>query len=504
MAPSGGGKSFSALLLAMGIQQECGGDIYVIDSDNNRALHYAGTKTAAGSIIKFKHVPFSAPHDSISCRDALRYCEAQKAGVIIFDTLSKEHEGEGGMLEAHETELDRLAGTDFRKRESMNMLAWAKPKAARRKLIQAIQELETHAIFTFRAKQGVKPIKVNGKTEVVQQGFTPIAGDEMAFEMTLMALLLPHSGGIATWESEFVGERMMIKLPEQFAGLRTRKEPLDEKLGVHLARWAKGGVERPKSAKPAANSESRADPAGHASTAGTATDGGAQATGTDTGLTTTEGLAGDKRPQEAAAAQNVAASSTMSASATDASGASAEETSSPRQGELLIGDGSDKQDDGVPGNKEPARFDERANDREMPEEETEPVDDALVAFADAIAEAKTWPNITAALVALTNAPWWSAADYGSKEKCRAAMYHRLLDLRQRGDKTDHVLDMHAYRAYIAYETDIEALKGTRAAAARIGSPAWDALQTNAKSALDRAFAERLRTLEAGPKVEEFA
>jgi adenylylsulfate kinase-like enzyme len=47
--PSGGGKTFSALRLATGIQQVTGGDIYFIDTESRRALHYADQ-------FKFKHV----------------------------------------------------------------------------------------------------------------------------------------------------------------------------------------------------------------------------------------------------------------------------------------------------------------------------------------------------------------------------------------------------------------------------------------------------------------
>jgi hypothetical protein len=71
-------------------------------------------------------------------------------------------------------------------------------------------------------------------------GFMPIAGEEFVFEQTLNALLLPGAGGVPSWSSEQVGERTMIKLPEQFASLRDYKGPLDEKVGKKLALWAAG------------------------------------------------------------------------------------------------------------------------------------------------------------------------------------------------------------------------------------------------------------------------
>lgn len=235
MGPSGGGKTFSALRLATGIQRVTGGEIYVIDTEAKRALHYADR-------FQFKHVPFGEPFGSLDYLAALRFCVDQGAKVIIVDSMSHEHEGPGGLIDLHDQVLTRMAGSDFGKRERMKMLAWAEPKADRRELINGILRLDANFIFCFRAKNTSKPVKnALGKTEVVPLGFMPIAGEEFVFEQTLNALLLPGAGGIPSWSSANVGESTMIKLPEQFAKLRERTTPLDEKLGEHLAKWASGG-----------------------------------------------------------------------------------------------------------------------------------------------------------------------------------------------------------------------------------------------------------------------
>jgi len=56
---------------------------------------------------------------------------------------------------------------------------------------------------------------VKGK-EPEALAFMPIAGEEFVYEMVLKCLLLPAANGVPTWQSENTGERMMIKLPEQF------------------------------------------------------------------------------------------------------------------------------------------------------------------------------------------------------------------------------------------------------------------------------------------------
>jgi hypothetical protein len=122
---------------------------------------------------------------------------------VIVDSMSHEHEGPGGMVDLHDQIVDRMAGNDYAKRERVKMLAWSEPKQKRRALINGILQLNANFIFCFRAKNTSKPVKGNnGKTEVQQMGFMPIAGEEFVFEQTLNALLLPGAGGVPTWSSE--------------------------------------------------------------------------------------------------------------------------------------------------------------------------------------------------------------------------------------------------------------------------------------------------------------
>lgn len=247
VSPSGGGKTRSALRLATGIQRVCGGEIFGIDTEANRMLHHADS-------FKFKHVPFSAPFSSLDYLAALEFCanEASKVpgkSTIIVDQISSEHDGVGGMLDFQEAEMERLSKGDSDKRDRVKMLAWTKPKQARRALINGILQMDCNFIFNFRTKHTSKPIKVNNKTEIEPQGFVPIAGEEFVYEMTMCALMLPKADGYPTWSSEFPGERLAMKLPEWFRPilLTNRGEPkqLDENIGEQLARWAAGGIATP-------------------------------------------------------------------------------------------------------------------------------------------------------------------------------------------------------------------------------------------------------------------
>lgn len=244
MSPSGGGKTYSALRLATGMQEVLGGDIYGVDTENGRMLHYA-------DMFKFRHVPFAPPFGSLDYLEALKYCSKKGARITIVDSMSHEHIGEGGYLETAEAVVDRIAGNDYKKREAVKMLGWAKAGPLRQKMIEGIKQLDGIFIFCFRAKEKTKPIKnTEGKTDIVSMGFMPIAGEEWVYEMALNCMLEPRSEGVPTWRSDHIGERMMMKLPTQFKDVFAERQPLSEDIGRKLATWQRGGTPSPRAATP--------------------------------------------------------------------------------------------------------------------------------------------------------------------------------------------------------------------------------------------------------------
>lgn len=229
--PSGGGKTYSALRLASGMQKVNGGEVFGIDTEANRMLHYADK-------FKFQHVPFGAPFNPLSYLEAIEYCVSKGAKTIVVDSMSHEHEGPGGLLEMHAMEVQRMAGNDYAKAERVKMLAWGKPKAERRRLLNTLLQIPCDFVFCFRAKEKLKMIRGQ---EPEKLGYMPIAGEEFVFEMTVCGLLLPNAGGIPQWNPHETGERMMVKLPEQFRKLLLdHRGPLDERIGEEMARWAAG------------------------------------------------------------------------------------------------------------------------------------------------------------------------------------------------------------------------------------------------------------------------
>lgn len=227
---SGSGKTYSALRLATGMQRATGGEIFFIDTEHRRALGYADD-------FSFRHTDMREPFSSLDYMAAVEHCSNKGAGVLIIDSMSHEHESPGGYLDFHESELDRLAGDDLRKRNKMSIPAWAKPSAARRKLINAVLQMGVNAVFCFRAKEKIKI--VTGK-DPIKLGWQPIAGSEFIYEMTANCLFYPGAEGVPNWSPDTVGERAILKRPGNLAHVFKDGQPLSEETGEALAKWAAG------------------------------------------------------------------------------------------------------------------------------------------------------------------------------------------------------------------------------------------------------------------------
>lgn len=241
----GSGKTLSALRVATGMQRVTGKQTFVIDSENGRALAYADN-------FKFMHVPFDPPFGSDAYLAAINHCISQGAGQIIIDSGSHEHEGEGGYLDLQETLVADKAGNDWKKREKLSMWGWQMAQKPRNKLRQALGRSPVHQLWCFRAKNKIKPADKNDEDRNPKHlGMMPIGGQELLFEMSLCGLLMPGADGVPTWQSNELGERLMIKRPQHFRELISAlRGPLDENFGEALARWGAGDTSTAKSHEP--------------------------------------------------------------------------------------------------------------------------------------------------------------------------------------------------------------------------------------------------------------
>lgn len=229
--PTKSGKTFSAHRLAIGLAN--GGTVAMINAEGAKGHQYSDRFTyLAGDI--------TAPFRPEAYTEALKAALAlePRPAVVIIDSLSHMHDGPGGVLEYHEDELDRLAGSDLKKRERSTWSAWVKPKAAENEFIYTMLSADCHLILCFRAKEKIKI--VTGK-DPIDLGWQPIAGERVAFETIFTLVLPPHSKGMP--------DLAISAMREPFDTLVKNGRQLDEETGRVLAEWA-GGKNNAQPAQP--------------------------------------------------------------------------------------------------------------------------------------------------------------------------------------------------------------------------------------------------------------
>jgi hypothetical protein len=228
---TGSGKTFTAMRLAKGIA----GDkpFAVIDTEAGRAKHYADR-------FRFDHGDLTPPFTPDRYAEAIAAADAAKYPVIVVDSTSHEWAGEGGILDWQEAELDRMAGNDWKKRESCKMAAWIKPKMSHKHMVQRLLQVRAHLILCFRAEPKVEIARdANGKMEIREKqsltglnGWIPITEKNLPYELTASFLLMPDKPGVPH----------PIKLQEQHRALFPLDKPITEESGARLAAWASGGA----------------------------------------------------------------------------------------------------------------------------------------------------------------------------------------------------------------------------------------------------------------------
>lgn len=241
---TGSGKTFSALRLATGL---AGGKPFaLIDTENGRALEYA-------DLFDFHHGDLRAPFTPAAYQAAIR--DADQAGypVIVVDSGSHEHAGDGGLIDWHEAEVTRMAGkdADWKRREAVTFAAWVKPKEAHKRFVNGLLQTRAHLIICLRAEEKIEIVRnAQGKTEVQPKrspgrgidGWMPVAEKNLPYELTISLLLTNEQPGVPK----------PIKLGVTYQPLVSLTEQLSEETGKRLAAYA-AGADKSSGARPVAD-----------------------------------------------------------------------------------------------------------------------------------------------------------------------------------------------------------------------------------------------------------
>jgi len=148
-APSGGGKTYSALRVATGLKnaiEKAGGEAKMafIGSESQRDLIYANE-------FEYDILQLEAPFVPEAYADAVNDAIEEGYKILVIDSLTHEWSGTGGILDIH----GKIPGNSY--------TAWAKVTPRHNAFLDAIIESPIHVIATVRGKDEVVLEEVNGK-----------------------------------------------------------------------------------------------------------------------------------------------------------------------------------------------------------------------------------------------------------------------------------------------------------------------------------------------------
>lgn len=210
-AVSGGGKTYSAILVAKGL---CGdlSKVAIIDTENGSADLYA-------HLGDFNVLPLTAPFTPERYIEAIRSCEKSGMEVIIVDSISHEWDGKGGCLEI----VEQLGG---------KYQDWAKVTPRHQAFLEAILHSPCHVITTVRRKQDYEMTKDNnGKVKVEKGGLREITREGYEYELTINLEMDTNHNATASKDRTglFMGKPAFVP---------------SERTGEIIANWCEQGEEQ--------------------------------------------------------------------------------------------------------------------------------------------------------------------------------------------------------------------------------------------------------------------
>jgi hypothetical protein len=162
-AVSGGGKTYSALLIAFGMCNDWG-KVAIIDTENNSADLYS-------NLGPYNVLPLEPMYTPERYIEAIKACESAGMEVIIIDSITHEWDGKGGCLEIHE----KLGG---------KYQNWASVTPRHQAFIDAILQSKCHIITTVRRKQDYSMTQEGNKLKVEKAGLKEVTREGFEYELT--------------------------------------------------------------------------------------------------------------------------------------------------------------------------------------------------------------------------------------------------------------------------------------------------------------------------------
>lgn len=208
-SPSGGGKTYSALLLAKGL----GGRTVVIDTEE-------GSSDLYDTLHEFDVVDLKPPFTPERYIEAITACQEAGYDVIVIDSVTHCWSGKGGCLDL----VDDIAKAKFR---GNTWSAFSEITPRWRAFVDAILRSSAHVICTGRSKTETAQVDDHGKKKVAKLGMKLEARDGLEYEFTCVLDII-HDGHYATVSKDRTG---------LFTG---DPKPITPATGKQLAEWLGG------------------------------------------------------------------------------------------------------------------------------------------------------------------------------------------------------------------------------------------------------------------------
>ena len=214
-SPSGGGKTYSALLIAKGLAGSWD-KVAIIDTENGSADLYS-------HLGDFNVLQLTAPYHPEKYIDAIRECEQAGMEVIIIDSITHEWSGVGGCLELQQiaTERQRIKNT---------YTAWKEVTPRHQKFIDAVLQSNCHIITTVRSKTDYLQVENEGKKSIQKVGMAQVTRDGFEYELTVSLELDVNHYAVTSKDRTCLFEGKPSFIPS-------------EETGKMLKEWCESGVD---------------------------------------------------------------------------------------------------------------------------------------------------------------------------------------------------------------------------------------------------------------------
>lgn len=215
-SPSGGGKTYSALLIAKGLAGSWD-RVAVIDTENGSADLYS-------HLGDYNVLTLTAPYNPQKYIDAIKECESAGMEVIIIDSITHEWSGVGGCLEMQQIAVEK-------QRVKNTYTAWKEITPMHQKFIDTILQSNCHIITTVRSKTDYLMVNESGKNSIQKVGMAQVTRDGFEYELTISLDLDVNHRAIASKDRTGLFEGRPAFVPS-------------EETGRIIKEWCESGADR--------------------------------------------------------------------------------------------------------------------------------------------------------------------------------------------------------------------------------------------------------------------